>query len=703
MSATLPRATLRSPATPVQRGSLAASRAQIFNRFTVATMFAVIVAIGGSGIFAIVKGQESDAVTARSFERANDASEMRTALDREDVELLSQMRARKGVESDQLVRSTEMFDIANLAVKRDGWTASEPLLKTLASRQASFVADSREIAYILATGDYARALRIDEERVRPNVAAMRTALDAISAGLFRTSVADAAADARLMWDLERLIGVVTAIGILLMAGFAVLLGRYKRSADVSAAATLAVLEQAALTDSLTALGNNRSFYDDFERELARAKRHDHSLVLALIDIDDFKAVNDKGGHSHGDAVLARVGESLHTMRAEDRAYRIGGDEFALILVETGPAAAALAFGRLQHDIRESALGATVSIGYVNLSGDLLDAESYELADTALYEAKRLGRNQTICFENVSASVNVFSPRKAETVRRMIADGLVTTAFQPIWDMQSTRPLGFEALARPLPELGLAGPQEAFDVAERIRQLPELDMLCTRKTLEAAVNLPAGAVIFLNYSPTSLVHGGFDPETFVAAVRAAGLLPSQIVMELTERRIDDPTTVAQRIAALRAVGIRIALDDTGSGHAGLEILSKVRFDFVKIDRGLIVEAMGSAEARGVLAGIIAIARETGSYLIAEGIETDEMLTFVRKAHIPNFAGVRGIQGYLLGRPHQGPVDTGSLEERHDFLAARQSAEVRAAVGVPTVSGEQNGASDRRASVQPLAFR
>ncbi len=99
------------------------------------------------------------------------------------------------------------------------------------------------------------------------------------------------------------------------------------------------------------------------------------------------------------------------------------------------------------------------------------------------------------------------------------------------------------------------------------------------------------------------------------------------------------------------------------------MSKVRFDFVKIDRGLIVDAMENPEARGVLAGIIAIARETGSYLIAEGIETKEMLEFVRSAHVPNFAGVRGIQGYLLGKPKLGRVDLHSLDQHRDYLAAR----------------------------------
>jgi diguanylate cyclase (GGDEF)-like protein len=532
------------------------------------------------------------------------------------------------------------------------------------------VADSREIAYALATGGFAQATRIDARSVEPNVGAMRHALNLISGRLFRASVAGAAEDRRFMTDLQRFIGAATVLGILLMAGFAVLLGRYKRSADASAAATLAALEQAALTDSLTGLRNNRSFYDDFEREIARAKRHDHSLALALVDVDDFKAVNDKAGHSHGDAVLARLGERLRTLRQEDRGYRIGGDEFALILVEADPEAAALALDRLQAEIRESGLGATVSVGYVNLSGEQLDVEAYELADTALYEAKRLGRNQTVCFGDISRTVSVFSPRKADAVRTMIARGLVTTAFQPIWDMQSTRPLGFEALARPAADVGLSGPQEAFDVAERIRQLPELDVLCTRKALEGAATLPPGSVVFINYSPASLTHAGFDPATFVAAVQAAGMLPEQIVIELTERSIDDPALVAQRAVALRALGVRFALDDTGSGHAGLEILSKVRFDFVKIDRGLVVEAMKNGEARGVLAGIIAIARETGSYLIAEGIETAEMLDFVRNAHVPNSASVRGIQGYLLGKPEIGGADPLSLERHHEFLVAHE---------------------------------
>jgi diguanylate cyclase (GGDEF)-like protein len=671
--------------------------ADIMNRIYIVAMFAVVILIGGFGVYSLDRGQKSSDLVDQTFLPAKDAAAMGTALDQEYSQLLASMRQPRPDLPEQFVRATRSFERARIAATQDGGPAIQPLLKTLGPNHAAFDSASHAIVRALSGGNTAYAKRIDAQTIRPAVTAIRKTLDEVSAASFRASEAEDAKDERFEEGQKRVIIAITAIGIILMVGIAALIQRYKRSANAATAAVLNALQKAALTDNLTGLGNNRSFFDDFERELARATRYDHHLTLALVDVDDFKAVNDGSGHPHGDAVLAAVGERLRSMRQGDRAYRIGGDEFAILLVETEPSAASLVLARLQTSIREAALGATVSVGYVNLAGAQLSTESYELADTALYEAKRLGRNQTVCFESIRGAVTVFSPRKAETVRALITNGLVSVAFQPIWDVPSTRPLGFEALARPHPDLGLAGPQEAFDVAQRIRQLPELDNLCTRRALEAAVNLPAGSVIFLNYSPASLTHAGFHPQTFVDTVRAAGLLPKQIVIELTERRIDDPTIVVQRVAALRELGVRVALDDTGTGHAGLEVLSKVRFDFVKIDRGLVVDAMENRAARGVLAGIIAIARETGSYLIAEGIETPEMLDFVSQAHASGSesTGIRGIQGYLLGRPETGSLDLTSLERCHDFLAERA---LERPIGLPieVVRGEDLGSPTVRGS-------
>jgi EAL domain-containing protein (putative c-di-GMP-specific phosphodiesterase class I) len=127
---------------------------------------------------------------------------------------------------------------------------------------------------------------------------------------------------------------------------------------------------------------------------------------------------------------------------------------------------------------------------------------------------------------------------------------------------------------------------------------------------------------------------------------------------------------------------MALDDTGSGHAGLEILSKLSVDFVKIDRLLLVKAIDDRTARGVLAGIIAIARETGSYLIAEGIENGAMLDFACDAHGARevaFPGIRGVQGYLLGRPEVGQVNLRSLEQHHEYLETHRRHGIAVASG------------------------
>jgi diguanylate cyclase (GGDEF)-like protein len=645
-------------------------REAVFNRFYVVLMFVVISAIGTCALYAMALSQHSGDRASLGYARSNEASLMALALDREQPELFSGLvsgpeRMRRFSEAN------DAFDATLAVFERD---ALGDLADVAAMRpyHDAYARGGRAAIAALARGDRREAQSIEARDVTPNFIVARRMLSSISSASFAASRSEEARDRDVTTQLEKVIGCVTLFALLLMSWFAVLLARYKRSAVKAVEEKVAALQQAALTDSLTHLGNHRAFSDDFAREIARAKRNHQALALALIDVDDFKAVNDSRGHGHGDDVLSAVGELLRTLRQEDRAYRVGGDEFALLLVETDPAAAKAVLGRLRYEAQTRLSGATLSIGYVNLTEAQLDQEPYELADSALYEAKRGGRNTIVCFDDIGEAVNVFSPRKAEVVRRMINEQLLSVAFQPIWDIDSTRPLAFEALARPSPELGLSGPQEAFDIAERIRQVYELDCLCIRKALESVSNLPSGATIFLNVAPVSLAHVRFDPDAFVAQLRAAGVDPHNVVIELTERRIDDQAAIIQRSHALQGLGVRMALDDTGSGHAGLEILSKLRLDFVKIDRSLLVKAIDDKGARGVLAGIIAIARETGSYLIAEGVENRALLDFACNAHDPGNAaspGIRGVQGYLLGRPELGQVNLRALEGHSSYLASR----------------------------------
>jgi diguanylate cyclase (GGDEF)-like protein len=645
-----------------------AQRATFASRGFVALAFAVIAAIGGFGTFALVRTQQANASVVRSFERANTARAMDSVVDTEHAQLLAMVRASGGVTPAPFMEATASFDRLLSDVRSDAGASDQPIAM-LSALHHVFVYDARRIVEALRRKDRRTAEDLLSNVVTSDVEAISRTLSEVSSDAFREALAMKEEQQRFVAMLLDVIVAMTAVGFSVMTVVTFILGRYRRSADDADAAKLLALEQAALTDSLTGLGNHRAFYDDFAREVARAKRHGHELTMALIDVDDFKMVNDRGGHSRGDAVLQCVGRLLQGFRAEDRAYRVGGDEFAVLLVETGHDAAQAALRRVHDAMRESGLGATLSIGYASLRGDALDVESYELADAALYEAKRRGRNTVVSYAAIAASANVFSVRKAEAVRLLIERESLAVAFQPIWDIASTRPLGFEALARPNAETGLAGPQEAFDVAERIRKVPELDAVCMRHALRASANLPRGSTLFVNVAPASFTHESFEPERVLALLRIANVAPEQVVIELTERRIEDAALIVQRAAALRRFGIRIALDDTGSGHAGLAILSKLHVDFVKIDRALILNAIDSSEARGVLAGIIAIARETGCYLIAEGIENGDMLEFVRTAHVssrPYFAGIRGVQGYLLGRPEVGPPDARSLEAHRAYL-------------------------------------
>ena len=652
-------------------------RVTTFNRFYVALMFATILIIGGLAVYALAVTQQFGNLVARADERTNDAhGRMSAALDREQVELLSPTGAPAPLRLRRFLRADQVFAEALVEFERDATTADVPLVLIARAQHDEYVAHARTVVAAIGRGDRLGAELIEVRDVRPRLEAIRRILDAISAESLASRLREAVKDRNNIVVLEWLIVAATAVGLILMSGFAMLLRRYQLAAIVATDAQFAGLEEAALVDGLTHLGNHRAFSDDFAREIARAKRKRHPLSLVLIDVDDFKAFNDRRGHSHGDEILALVGKHLRTLRQEDRSYRVGGDEFALLLFETSPAAVRTVLTRLQQAAHGTLAGATLSIGYVNLTPEQLDLEPYELADTALYEAKRRGRNNIVCFEDVADTVHVFSPRKAELVRRVINEGLLSIAFQPIWDIASAVPLAFEALARPDTELGLAGPQEAFDIAERIRQVYELDKVCIGKALEAASNLPPGSIIFLNVAPASLAHPSFDPNAFVASIKAAGIQPDHVVIELTERYIDNPAIIIQRAQTLRSLGVRMALDDTGSGHAGLEILSKLSVDFVKIDRSLLVKAIDDRTARGVLAGIIAIARETGSYLIAEGIESEALLDFACDAHVARdvaFPGIRGVQGYLLGRPEVGRMNLRALERHHEYLETRSTVD------------------------------
>ena len=408
--------------------------------------------------------------------------------------------------------------------------------------------------------------------------------------------------------------------------------------------------QRATRDGLTDLPNHRAFQDELDRRVAQARRHGEELTLALVDIDDFRFHNDTYGHSHADDTLRHLAVSLAEGRAEDMAFRIGGDEFAVLLPQTPETAGAAALQGARDRLRRHT-SADFSAGLAAFSAQTEDAESLvNQADVALQEAKRRGGGESVAFADVEGA-NVVTAAKTRAVRKLLADGQMDAAYQPIWLADTSAVLGYEGLARPAPDRGINGPGEAFDVAGSIGRSVALDDLCRGAVLAGAADLPPDALLFVNVAPQSLDGRRLAGDALAAEVRAAGLEPERVVLEITERfdgRIDRIVAEATR---LRALGFKLALDDVGAGNSGLQMMRELELDFVKIDRMVLVRAVTDVTARAVLVSVIAFARETGTFVIAEGIEDEEMLALARwpRPAEADLLGAQGLQGYLLGRP------------------------------------------------------
>ena len=409
------------------------------------------------------------------------------------------------------------------------------------------------------------------------------------------------------------------------------------------------LERATL-DGLTDLPNQRAFQRDLRHAVALAVRHGEALALALLDIDDFKFLNDRHGHRHGDKLLLRAASLLRDGRASDRAFCIDGHQFALLLPRTDAARAAIALQRVRTRFADA--NVTVSLGLAVLGAGRDAATLRGEADAALYDANRRGGNALVFFEDIRGSVVITTSAKVQALRRLLVEQHLDIAFQPIWDLERGSLVGVEALARPAPDYGFSGPAEAFDIAEQVGRVHELDLLCVNKALMRVADLPAEALLFINISPRTLDLDAGSDGWLVEAVERTGIDPSRVVIEVTERFGGRMVPVVRSLQRLRAAGLQLAIDDVGTGNSGLEMLRQVNAEFVKIDRGVVVAAMTEPGARAVLLAMATFANETGAFVIAEGIEDIDMLDFLRRLEDDMTVAtprIHGGQGYGLGRP------------------------------------------------------
>jgi diguanylate cyclase (GGDEF)-like protein len=406
----------------------------------------------------------------------------------------------------------------------------------------------------------------------------------------------------------------------------------------------------ATRDGLTDLPNQRAFQDELPQMIASAARYQDPLALVLLDIDDFKLINDRHGHPHGDAVLKRVAGVLRGVRPGDRPYRVGGDEFALLLSHADVEGARTLVARLSRELADAAVEASIGVSVLRpgTTADTMRAE----ADSALYEAKRQGADRAVHFEDVRERVVVTTSEKREAVRRLIEEGRLTTVFQPIWNLEAETLIGIEALTRPDPSCGLSGPAEAFSIAEQLRRVHPLDVLCVQHALRTAPELGPDVLLFVNLAPMTLDLDAEGDDWLLDVVERAGLSPGHVVVEVTERFGGRTAPVIKTLQRLRRQGFLIAVDDVGTGNAGLEMLSKLKAEFVKLDQSVVAGAATEPGARAVLLAMATFARQTGAFVIAEGIEDEETLQFLRAIDQRDVASetiIQGGQGFGLGRP------------------------------------------------------
>ena len=436
--------------------------------------------------------------------------------------------------------------------------------------------------------------------------------------------------------------IVFPIGLILLVGLLFIIQTLQRKIDAGTSAELSRLARAALTDNLTDLGNHRAYREDMQHLFA--SHPDKSIALAIIDIDELKLINETSGHLEGDRVLTAFASILRTGKLFDHIYRLSGDEFAVILPQMTLGEATSAMEQLRLEVEQGLSGATVSIGLAcTLPGEIESELLQEQAHLAVTEAKRRSHNTVVTFEAIRESVSLIAPAKVQALHRLLNERHVNVAFQPIWDLEQDRILAFEALTRPSADYGFSGPQEVFDIAEKIGRAHDLDYLCVQTILARAAELPSDALLFLNLTPQTLDHEVLTGAILLEAVFSAGLTPERVVLEITERSVVRLDVVVREAQKLRELGFRLALDDTGAGNAGLEMLSQLEVDFIKIDRGIVVKSLSDVSARAIFTGITNMARQMNSYVIAEGIEDAEMLDLVQQV------GAQAVQGYLLGRP------------------------------------------------------
>ncbi len=404
-------------------------------------------------------------------------------------------------------------------------------------------------------------------------------------------------------------------------------------------------------DTLTGLANRALFRDRTERALASFRHKKSAVALLCLDLDHFKEVNDSLGHPTGDALLRAVAQRLREcVREGDTVARLGGDEFAILQIADQPNAAEALAERLvevvgrPYDVDGQRLIIGVSVGIAEVLDDTDPDQLLKNADLALYHAKATGRATFRSFAP-EMETHLLARRALQADLREASDGCQFEVFyQPLVDLGTGEITGFEALLRWFhSERGAVSPAEFIPLAEETGLILMIGEWVLHQACTDAMGWPHHTKVAVNISPVQFRSADLV-QVVVNALTSTGLPPSRLELEITESvLLEDNEAVLAVLHPLRELGVRIALDDFGTGYSSLSYLRNFPFDKIKIDQTFVREMMVRPDCTAIINSIISLASKLGMTTLAEGVETDEQLSWLRRA------GCTEAQGYLLGRP------------------------------------------------------